>query len=482
MKVSKIFIFSFSIIAAFSLVTLFLLSESFTKQTFSPTAQAQSLVNRFRESTDPVERLVTLAGLFEVPGNEKLAQRLFFSGLSYTDKRALFELKDPQAVAAELITVIQGVYTSPRLVSNEKNNKLLMVMAQQLSELDNVQDQDPVGLQLEITRWVGGRQYYLSNNQYRDALRAYDVAITMNDSNPGTYFDRAIAYAAMGDLKQSVHDLARVVTLDPEWSDLVRQTLVNDPQLYSTWAKEREFSSILANTTPKSNSTPTPATSSPMSTTIPTRATTFPALSNKTTATITPATLTSSSPVSQPTVSFTPVPPTCPSGTVFISLEEFCLDTQEVTNAAYQECVESGRCAPPAYSRSLTRKNYFGSPEFKNFPVVQVTWNDAQTYCKYIGRELPQAKQWEQARRSLASSMFSTKAEDTQQVRSSAADKSADGVYDLMGNVKEWVADPDGIAKLVKGDSFSSLPSDPKSYLPDQSAWDIGFRCVTDPN
>ena len=63
-----------------------------------------------------------------------------------------------------------------------------------------------------------------------------------------------------------------------------------------------------------------------------------------------------------------------------VSLEAFWIDQLEVTNAMYMLCVQTGDCTPPMDWASDRRDSYFNNEEFKDYPVVNVTWEQANVY------------------------------------------------------------------------------------------------------
>lgn len=83
--------------------------------------------------------------------------------------------------------------------------------------------------------------------------------------------------------------------------------------------------------------------------------------------------------------------------TVLVDLPAFQIEEHEVTNFQYRYCVEMGVCTEPRITGTTGVEDYYGNPDFDDHPVFGVTWEQARTYCQFIGRRLPTEWEWERA-------------------------------------------------------------------------------------
>lgn len=86
----------------------------------------------------------------------------------------------------------------------------------------------------------------------------------------------------------------------------------------------------------------------------------------------------------------------------------------------------------------------------EQFPVEEVTWDDAAAYCRRVQSRLPTEAQWEYAARGGTAGARYAAIESIAWYSDNAASgthpvaqkqTNAFGVYDMLGNVREWVAD-----------------------------------------
>jgi formylglycine-generating enzyme required for sulfatase activity len=136
-----------------------------------------------------------------------------------------------------------------------------------------------------------------------------------------------------------------------------------------------------------------------------------------------------------------------------VYVEAFYIDKYEVTNALYAICVEEGVCrAPERIGETYTSSLYYGDPAYDQYPVDNINWLMADTYCQWRGARLPTEAEWEKAARGADGRTYPwgegidcTRANyrgcvgHPVEVGSYESGKSIYGVYDMAGNVWEWV-------------------------------------------
>ena len=147
------------------------------------------------------------------------------------------------------------------------------------------------------------------------------------------------------------------------------------------------------------------------------------------------------------------------SDTQSIEVDPFWMDRTEVTNAQYASCVNEGVCpalGEDAAYDSATRKDYFFDPDYQSYPVLNVSWDGAQSYCKWVGRRLPSEIEWAWAARNSVSEgkyfdlsyatpnpLYKKDEGDTVHVEKHIGLKPASetSVLNMFSNVSEWTGD-----------------------------------------
>ncbi len=134
-----------------------------------------------------------------------------------------------------------------------------------------------------------------------------------------------------------------------------------------------------------------------------------------------------------------------------VTVSTFLLDTHEVINARYAECVEAGEC-----QRLVRFPGYMGDAQ----PAVGMRWVDADAYCRWRGKRLPSEAEWERAARGDTTTRYWWGDDEggpcehaivrTREGRGcgtgvtfapGSRPPGPYGLYDMAGNVWEWVAD-----------------------------------------
>lgn len=283
---------------------------------------AEELLDGFNNATSSEAQIASLAKLLSLSGQEEKAHHLFYEELSPDEQVALFDLSDPESVAEPLVTVVRELYQDVHLVNSAHHNTLLKAMAEPLAQLEYSSALRSVELELEISQWLRGREIYLADGEISQAAQAYEIAIRMNDSNPGLYFDRALTYARQDQFEAALADFATVMRLDDNWQGMIQQAVTEDPELYTLlWIDPGSFTSV-AGVVPSPTGTPT-QTATPTTTPSPT-ATFTPSP----TATSTPVPTNTPVPVqvrSTSTATATSTPRLVPSATPSIPIGEFTL-------------------------------------------------------------------------------------------------------------------------------------------------------------
>jgi formylglycine-generating enzyme required for sulfatase activity len=207
-----------------------------------------------------------------------------------------------------------------------------------------------------------------------------------------------------------------------------------------------------------------------------------------------------------------------------VTLTSFWIDKTEVTNAQYALCVADGTCEASFFADA---PSYNG----EEYPVVGVSWEDANNYCGWADVQLPTEAQWEFAARGEDGWIYPWGNEfdgskvnycDTNCTHSHRDTQQNDGyeltapvssyhlsgnswvdAADMAGNVQEWVSDwygdysssPQtnpagpyiGSLKVLRGGGWGSFQSGLRGANRHNEllTWrwiSVGFRCAVVPS
>jgi iron(II)-dependent oxidoreductase len=218
-----------------------------------------------------------------------------------------------------------------------------------------------------------------------------------------------------------------------------------------------------------------------------------------------------------------------------VYLDAFLIDRFEVTNAQFDRFVKSTGYQTDAeregdsawvwrekngkwvwvevQGANWRNPNGPDTKSFANHAAVQISWQDAEAYCKWSGKRLLTEAEWEKAARGTDARQYpwgegwsAEKANGAMTIKTTVAigsyplGVSPYGVYDLAGNAAEWVADwydgnyyasapkrnpkgpHRGKYRVIRGGSWLSEPRGLRTFNRARSYhWsrhaNFGFRC-----
>ena len=210
-----------------------------------------------------------------------------------------------------------------------------------------------------------------------------------------------------------------------------------------------------------------------------------------------------------------------------VRLDAYWIDIYEVTNEKYLEFVKATGHRPALDETCETDSCWDGNlwqgagfpAGIRNQPVTQVSWHDADAYCRWRDKRLPTEAEWEKAARGPFGNLFPWGGDmppgratykrkwrgvaTLTNVGSYPTGVSLYGIHDMAGNVWEWVADwydmhyykkkvlrnpkgpKTGPFKVVRGGSWVNYADTLHSAFrrwsrPDVRFNDTGFRCAKD--
>jgi len=196
-----------------------------------------------------------------------------------------------------------------------------------------------------------------------------------------------------------------------------------------------------------------------------------------------------------------------------VYLDAFSMDKYQVSVRQYARFLEATHHEVPPDWSTMNR------PQHQNRPVANVDWMDADAYCHWAGKRLPTEAEWEKAARGTDARVYPWGNEPPTRFHANSGKevwsshtvltpvgtfeegKSPYGIYDMAGNVWEWVSDwydqdyyktspsqnPTGPStgghKVIRGGSWGSggddlRASDREIHLPSFRGFGTGFRCA----
>jgi formylglycine-generating enzyme required for sulfatase activity len=166
-----------------------------------------------------------------------------------------------------------------------------------------------------------------------------------------------------------------------------------------------------------------------------------------------------------------------------VSVKDFYIDIYEVTQKNFKTVMGVN----PAKHK------------VENYPAVQMTWHEANTYCKKVGKRLPTEAEWEYAAKGGTSTQYHWgeefegayawihKNSEFKPHPVGQRKPNAYGLHDMAGNVAEWTSDwydDSQKYKTTRGGAWNDYPHTARpasrnKSKPDTASTFIGFRCAS---
>ncbi|OGR04301.1 MAG: hypothetical protein A2284_01935 [Deltaproteobacteria bacterium RIFOXYA12_FULL_61_11] len=195
-----------------------------------------------------------------------------------------------------------------------------------------------------------------------------------------------------------------------------------------------------------------------------------------------------------------------------VTLSAYRIQKYEVTAGDYSDCVTAGECTVANTGGSCT----YQAAGKEDHPINCVDWHQARAYCQWRGGDLPTEAQWEYAARGNNGHTYpwgneapdSTRLNyngtigETTAVGTYLTGVSSYGLFDMSGNVWEWVADwystypsaaqvdptgpGSGSSRVLRGGGWSGNSFYVRSAVrgsgsPGDRNNNLGFRCASPP-
>lgn len=191
-----------------------------------------------------------------------------------------------------------------------------------------------------------------------------------------------------------------------------------------------------------------------------------------------------------------------------VTVPGFEIDVREVSTISFAACVQLGKCKPAGVGDGCNATRV----ERAAHPINCVTAEQAEQFCVFAGKRLPREEEWELAARGDAARLYSwgstpptdedacwkrndpAKPLGTCQVGEHAG-RSAFGLVDVAGNVREWTSsaycpysrrDCDASSRALRGGAWSDTEASAlratvrSKAAPDTQSPSVGFRCARD--